>query len=216
MTFKLDDALAVDQAAEALCERDDTLGRLIAAVGPMRLRLERERFRMLIRAILSQQISVAAAKSIRLRFERLMAPNRVTAKRVAELTDDAIRSAGVTRQKTRYIKATAEAVVSRHVKLSQMHHCDDEAAIAELTKLLGIGRWTAEMFLMFALGRPDIFSIGDLGLRNAVTDLYGLTDHDEIEDLAASWAPYRSVASWYLWRHVDVRDVTDGLDSYPV
>lgn len=214
--FRLDDFEAVDAAAAALARTDAVLGTVIKTVGPMRLKLERERFRMLVRAILSQQISMAAAKSIRLRFEALMKPHRVTAARVGGLSEEQIRSAGVTRQKTRYIKTAAQAVVDGEVRLSQLHRMSDKDAVAELTKLLGIGRWTAEMFLMFALGRPDIFSIGDLGLRNAVMRLYGLSDHDEIESHAERWSPYRSVASWYLWRHVDVRDVAEGLDSYPV
>lgn len=216
MSEKLDDHNAVDLAAEALSKRDPVLAKLIESVGPMRLQLEKERFRMLVRAILSQQISIAAAKSIRLRFERLMRPNRVTPARVLELTEDQIRSAGVTRQKTKYIQVSALAVQNGDVRLSQIHRFDDDEAVAELTKLLGIGQWTAEMFLMFALGRMDVFSVGDLGLRKAVARLYGIDSPDECVELAASWAPYRSVASWYLWRQVDSYELGYELDRYPV
>lgn len=216
MSERLDNSAHVDFAAQELAKRDPVLNRLISHVGPMRLRLERERFRMLVRAILSQQISVAAARTIRKRFERLMAPHRVTPARVLQLSEEQIRSAGVTRQKARYILTSAQAVVDGNVRLSSLHRMADADAIAELTKLLGIGQWTAEMFLMFALGRTDIFSIGDLGLRNAVTKLYGLETQEDCLKLAETWAPHRSIASWYLWRHVDVHEIKTEYDRYPV
>ena len=205
-----------DSAADAIAALDPTLAEVIRRTGPLRLRLERNRFRMIVRAILSQQISMAAARTIRLRFERLLRPHAVTAERVRSLSEEDVRAAGLTRQKTRYVLTAADDVASGMVSLSGLGRMSDAEAIEHLTQLVGVGRWTAEMVLMFSLGRPDVFPIGDLGVRNAIRDLYGIEDEAECETLAGTWRPYRSVATWYLWRHADQADVTNGLESYPV
>ena len=215
-TESLADAAFADAATEALAALDPTLEGVIGRTGPLRLRLERNRFRMIVRAILSQQISMAAARTIRLRFERLVRPHAVTAERVRGLSEKDVRAAGLTGQKTRYVLKAAEDVATGTVPLSGLGRMSDAEAIAHLTQLVGVGRWTAEMVLMFSLGRPDVFPVGDLGVRNAIRDLYGIEDEAACETLAETWRPYRSVATWYLWRHADQADVTQGLESYPV
>ena len=216
VTGRLDDVEFVDAASHFIAERDPTLKAVIENAGPMRLRLERNRFRMIVRAVLSQQISMVAARSIRLRFERLVRPHSVTPARVRELSEESLRTAGLTRQKTRYVLEAARSIDDGHVRLSHLSRVDDAKAIEELTRLVGVGTWTAEMVLMFSLGRADIFPIGDLGVRNAIASLYGINDERECVELAETWRPYRSIATWYLWRHADQRDVTHGLESYPV
>ena len=216
LSERLSDFAFVDRAAEALAGRDRTMARLVHECGPMRLKLERNRFRMLVKAILSQQISMVAARSIRRRFEALVRPGTVTPARVRGLSVEDVRAAGLTRQKTRYVLEAAAAIDDRVVSLSGLSRMSDAEAAAELCRLVGVGRWTAEMVLMFSLGRADLFPVGDLGVRNAIRDLYGVTAEGECEALAETWRPYRSVATWYLWRHADATDVTDGLQEYPV
>ena len=192
---------------------------VVERAGPLRLRLETNRFRMICRAILSQQVSILSAKAIRLRFEKLLGGQRVTAARVARLTPEQLRAAGLTRQKTRYVLAAASAVVDGSLPLSRLARLSDDEAMSRLTAVPGIGRWTAEMVLMFSLGRPDLFPIGDLGVRNAIASLYQIdaTDWPAQERHAEQWAPHRSVATYYLWRHSDEpRNVCNGLESYPV
>ena len=190
---------------------------VIERAGPLRLRLEPNRFRMICRAILSQQVSILSAKAIRLRFEKLLGGQRVTAARVAQLTPEQLRSAGLTRQKTRYILLAAEATQDGTLPLSRLGRMSDADAMAALTAITGIGRWTAEMVLMFSLGRPDLFPVGDLGVRNAIASLYDIEGWDACEALAERWAGHRSVATYYLWRHSDEpRNVCNGLESYPV
>ena len=215
--YRLDDHAAVDAAAAELSSRDATMAGVIERAGPLRLRLEPNRFRMICRGILSQQVSILSAKAIRLRFEKLLGGRRVTAARVAELTPEQLREAGLTRQKTRYVLVAAEAVCEGSLPLHRLARLSDEEAMAVLTAVPGIGRWTAEMVLMFSLGRPDLFPVGDLGVRNAIAALYDIEGWDACEALAERWAPHRSVATYYLWRHSDEpRNVCNGLESYPV
>ena len=207
----------VDLATAALAERDPTMAGVIERAGPLRLRLETNRFRMICRAILSQQVSILSAKAIRLRFEKLLGGQRVTAARVAELSDEQLRGAGLTRQKSRYVRVAAEAVLDGSLPLSRLGQMTDEEAMASLTRVVGIGRWTAEMVLMFSLGRPDLFPVGDLGVRNAIAALYQVEGWEACETLAELWRPHRSVATYYLWRYSDEpRNVCNGLESYPV
>ena len=218
-SFTLADHDPVDAATRAICRDDAIMAGVVGRAGPLRLRLESNRFRMICRAILSQQVSILSAKAIRLRFERLLGGARVTPGRVARLTPDQLRSAGLTRQKTQYILEAAAACEDGRLDLRRLGRMTDADAAAHLIAIKGIGRWTAEMVLMFSLGRVDLFPIGDLGVRNAIASLYGIpaTDWDDQEALAERWRPYRSVATYYLWRHSDEpRNVCNGLESYPV
>ena len=192
----------------ARCRKADPIMRaIIDQVGPAQLRSERNRFAMLVRSIISQQISVGAARSIRRRLEELVAPDKVTPESLQRFTPQQLRSAGLSQQKTSYILDLANKTSQGEVVLRTIGRRPDEAVIEELTKVKGIGRWTAQMFLMFALSRLDVFPAADLGIRMAIRNQYGLSDlpdNQTSHEIAETWHPYATVASWYLWRSLDL------------
>jgi DNA-3-methyladenine glycosylase II len=197
----------VESALAHLQSTDAVMRRLIPAVGPFRLELKRGRFEMLVRSIISQQISTSAARSIRLRLQRTLG-GRITAERLAATDESTLRSAGLSSQKLRYLSDLAGKVAANEVRLSHLHALDDASVIEELTRVKGIGEWTAQMFLMFCLGRADVFPHGDLGIQNALRNLYGLhnpRDRAKAQRIAAVWRPYASVASWYCWRSLELK-----------
>jgi DNA-3-methyladenine glycosylase II len=210
----------IQAALKHLRKADPLIGAVIRDVGPFTLRLERNRFAMLVRSIISQQISTAAARSIRLRLEALVAPERLSAENILALTDEQLRSAGLSPQKLSYLRDLCGRVADGRLELTQIGRRSDEEVVAELIQVKGIGRWTAQMFLIFSLGRLDVFPHDDLGVRAAIRDLYGLR---ELPNKAASveygarWRPYASVASWYCWRLCDLkRKQPDWTAGYPV
>lgn len=180
---------------------------MIDDVGPCSLKPQRDRFAMLARSIISQQISTGAARSIRQRLETLAGDEGITAARLLELSPEQLRTAGVSAQKASYLLSLAAHVNDGTVTLRQIGRYPDEKVIEQLTTVKGIGVWTAQMFLIFSLGRPDVFPHGDLGVRSAIRNRYGL---DDLPDKATSvaiaekWRPFASVASWYCWRSLDV------------
>lgn len=157
--------------------------------------------RQLTESIISQQLSVKAADTIFERFVGLF-PNGdfPTPEMILSMDDEKIRSAGLSYAKIRYIKSVADAFLSDLLDIEKIRKQSDEEVISELTQIKGIGRWTAEMILISTLNRPDVFSVDDLGLRNAITRLYGISDRKEMLTLSETWKPYRSTACWYLWR----------------
>lgn len=159
---------------------------------------------MLARSILSQQISTAAARTIR---DRLIAlTGGLEATRLAGLTDEEYRSVGVSPQKAKYLRDLSERVDSGRLELKRIGRLPDDEVIERLTEVKGIGRWTAQMFLMFALGRADILPHDDLGIRNAMRKLYGLEampSRDDMDRIAEPWRPYATVACWYCWRSLE-------------
>ena len=193
-------------AIKHLSRVDSVMRELIPIVGPFEMRLERNRFRMLIRSIISQQISTKAARAIRKRVEALVAPHRLTADRIAQLPIDELRSAGLSPQKAGYIHDLSAKVSDQTVRLRTIGRRSDEEVIDELTQVKGIGRWTAQMFLIFCLGRLDVFPHDDLGIRAAIRDRYGLDElpnKSTSHEIAECWHPYASIASWYCWRSID-------------
>ena len=194
-------------ALRHLRSADPVMRQVIDEVGPFTLRPQRDRFKMLVRSIISQQISTGAARSIRMRLEELAAPDGLTAVRLARFTPEQLRTAGVSPQKAKYILDLSANVEEGRVNLQQMGRFSDERVIEQLTQVKGIGRWTAQMFLIFALGRLDVFPHDDLGVRSAIRNRYDL---DELPDketscaIAETWRPYSSVASWYCWRSLDL------------
>lgn len=186
---------------------DPVMREIIRHVGPLRMRLERNRFGMLVRSIISQQISTSAARSIRRRLESLLAPGSISPEDITALGTSELRSVGLSGQKTSYIQDLAARVGSGEVNLRQIGRLTDEAVIESLTRVRGIGVWTAQMFLMSSLGRPDVFPYGDLGIRQAIRlayELDDLPDRQQSEAIAAAWHPYATIASWYLWRSLEV------------
>ncbi len=189
-------------AAEAhLQAADPALARLIAAHGPCTLHPHSDYFMTLIRSIISQQISTKAAATIGARFFALLP--EVTPAAVLALDEAAMRGAGLSAAKARYVRDLAAKVESGVVDLARIDRQPDEEVIRELVQVAGIGRWTAEMFLIFSLGRLDVLPVDDLGFRTAAQRVYSLPalpDKVALQTLAVPWHPYASIATWYLWR----------------
>ena len=196
----------VPYAREAMAHlraADPVLARLIDAVGPIEIALRRERFAALCRAIIFQQLAGAAARTIHDRFVALFPGRRFpTPRQVLDAAPEDLRRAGLSRQKSLYLKDLAAHVDGRILNFHRFHKMEDEEIIVDLTRVHGIGRWTAEMFLMSCLGRPDVFSHSDLGLKNAIKKWYKLNmeDHSKkYHKLVESWSPHRTTAARYLW-----------------
>ena len=187
--------------------RDPKLAAVIERVGPYRLkpRTDGTSFSSLVGAIVSQQLSTKAAATI---HGRVIAAceGAVTDARIAALSDEALRAAGLSRQKLDYMRDLAARSLAGQLPWDGLDALDDEAVIETLTAVKGIGRWTVEMLLIFRLGRPDVLPVLDLGIRKAVQRTYrtrGLPTPTRVAAIGAPWAPYRSVASWYLWRSLE-------------
>lgn len=180
---------------------DPVMARLVNRLEPPERRTGGDLYQDLLDVILSQQLSVKAAAAIMDRFLSLFPHRDPTPMRVLSMAEEDLRAVGLSRPKIRYITGVARAVQDGEVDLAAAAYLDDEAFVRELTRLHGVGRWSAEMLLIFSLRRPDVFSLGDLGLRNAVARWYAVDrdDHDAITRIAGRWSPYRSLASLYLW-----------------
>ena len=199
----------LEQAARELSQADPALQKLIRKIGPCELGMTRRRhyFPALVEAIIHQQLSGKAAGRILARFRALYPSRRFpTAEEVARTPVEQLRAAGLSSQKISYLKDLASRVADGSFALRRISAVDDEEVIGRLTEVKGIGRWTAEMFLIFTLGRPDVLPATDLGIRKAVQRLYGtktLPSPRALEQMGRRWEPYRSVAAWYLWASVD-------------
>jgi DNA-3-methyladenine glycosylase II len=187
---------------------DPHLRAIIDRIGPCRLEPHADRFSALVRSIISQQISTKAAQSINARLVTLGGEPHQPA-RLIEIGEATLRTVGLSSAKARYVLNLAEAVASRQVPLDEFDDSwDDEAITQSLTAIKGIGVWTAEMFLIFALNRPDILPTSDLGVRVGLRDRHGLVELPRPRDchsLAEMWRPYRTIASWYIWKGADTR-----------
>jgi DNA-3-methyladenine glycosylase II len=196
-------------ARRALMRRDPILADIIKRHGACELGAARDRFdhfAMLVRAIVFQQLSTKAATTIHNRLLELMADGQPSPAALASLSDEQFRSVGISRQKAGYLRDLGEKVAAGVVPLAAVDALDDEAVITSLTQIKGIGRWTAEMFLIFRLQRPDVLPLGDLGIVNAIQKAYRLRKKptpERMRKIGEAWRPYRSVASWYLWRSLD-------------
>jgi DNA-3-methyladenine glycosylase II len=196
------------RARRVLLRRDPVLANLIRQHGPCRLAdaVRVDHFSALVRAIIFQQLSTKAASTIHDRLVALFPERRVTPAALCAISEEQFRSAGVSRQKSMYLRDLCDKLASGEVQLESIESLDDEDVIGALTKVKGIGRWTAEMFLMFRLHRPDVLPVGDLGIVSAVQKAYGLRKRptpQRLLKLGDAWKPYRSIACWYLWRSLD-------------
>jgi DNA-3-methyladenine glycosylase II len=207
-------AIDYEKARRHLLRRDPRLATVIKQVGPCTLAdvPERTPFVALAEAIASQQLSVKAADTIFGRFCDLFAPDRVPDPvRLLALDDETIRRAGFSRSKVAFLRDLAAHVVDERLPLERLHGEDDDTVMEQLVAVKGIGVWTAEIFLMFRLKRPDVFPADDLGLVKAAQRIYGLRqrpDRRKLLAIAEAWRPYRSVAAWYLWRSLAVSSTT--------
>ena len=204
------DPAQVRRGLRHLKTSDPILGEVIRRVGPFRMKTERRRFVALSRAIVGQQISGEAARSIWNRLRQTVSPERITADSIARLSPEQLRSAGVSPQKASYLHDLAAKATDGTIRLSRLGRRPDAEVVDELIQVKGIGVWTAQMFLMFSLCRIDVFAPDDLGLRSAIRNLYELADLPDKEtstDVAQPWRPYQTIASWYLWRSIELDPV---------
>jgi DNA-3-methyladenine glycosylase II len=195
----------VRAARRRLRANDPVMRAIVDRVGPFTLRVNRDRFRMLAGSIISQQISTAAARSIQQRLIDLV--GGITPENLARFDAVGLRTAGVSPQKAAYLISLTEHVASGAVDLRQIGRLSDEQVTERLIQIKGVGRWTAKMFLIFALGRPDVLPHDDLGIRNAVQLNYKLPelpDKATCEQIAEPWRPYATIASWYCWRSLEL------------
>ena len=187
---------------------DPVMAGIIERVGAYELAYRRERFPALARAIIFQQLAGTAARAILKRFIALYPGRKFPSpEQVAATSIDKLRKVGLSKPKALYIKGLAADIVAKKVNFHRFPKMEDAEIIAELTQVKGIGQWTAEMFLMFNLGRPDVMPAGDLGVQNAVMKAYGLAKRPtpkELREFAERWKPHRTAAAWYLWRSLEV------------
>ncbi|MDF2698599.1 MAG: HhH-GPD family protein [Haloplasmataceae bacterium] len=197
MLIKLDEI-------EQLIRKDQKLGNIINQIGDLEIKLDENYFNSLANSIIGQQLSMKAASTIINRFNTLC--GEITPNNILNLSDESIREVGVSRPKISYIKDLAQKVSKNVIDLEHIAELSDEAIIQNLTKVKGIGEWTAQMFLIFTLGRKDVLPDKDLGIKKAIKLLYQLEDLPDtikIHEIGSIWEPYRSVASLYLWRALD-------------
>ena len=190
---------------------DPVLGAIIARVGapPPPPRRTGTHYDALVRAIVYQQLSGKAAGTIHGRFCALYPKRRPRAELVLRTTDEAMRGAGLSRQKIGYLRDLSTRVADKSLPLAHLGRLPDDAIIEDLVQVKGIGRWTAQMFLMFRLGRPDVLPELDLGIQNAMHRAYGLDERPSPKDvlrLGERWRPYATTASWYMWRSLENGD----------
>jgi len=204
----------VEESEEALAvlRRDPVMAAMLERFGPLddvlrrRGRRPTEAYGALLRAIVGQQLSTKAARSIYGRLEDMFGGHAPTPAELLAADPEKIRSVGLSRPKVAYLRDLAEHVEDGRLELDRLAELPDEEVIAQLTAVKGLGEWTAHMFLIFHLGRPDVLPVGDLGIRNAAAlayELEGPPKPAELADLAEGWRPHRSLASLYLWRSLD-------------
>lgn len=194
------------KAREHLRRRDAVLRPLLRAVGPCTLQPMTDLFGALVRSIIAQQISTKAAASISAKVIAGPCGGTLSAAKLLAASEAELQAAGLSTSKRRALVDLADHVVNRGLKLEELHQLSDEEVIEQLLPVRGIGRWTAQMFLIFSLGRPDVLPVDDFGLKTAVQRQYGLAELPNkaaIEATAQPWRPWASIATWYLWRSLD-------------
>jgi len=199
-------------AARHLAEHDPVLAPIIKRAGPCTMRPHRNYYQELVESIISQQLSVRAAAAILKKFVALFGDNFPSPEQILSKDIETYRSVGLSRNKTMYIRDLAQHVIDGTVQFDHLDALSNDEIVAELTAVKGIGEWTAHMFMMFCMGRPDVLAHGDLGIRNGIQKLYGLKklpDAATVQRIAQknNWHPYESVACWYVWYSLDNKPV---------
>jgi DNA-3-methyladenine glycosylase II len=194
------------KAINHLKKADPVLAAIIKKTGPYRVTYREPVFQTLVRSIVFQQLSGKAAVTI---FNRLVEAAKVTPltpEAILKMRPQKMRKLGLSKQKTVYIRELAKLTRDGDIQFERLPEMEDAAIIETLTRVKGVGVWTVQMFLIFALQRPNVLPVGDLGVRAAMKKAYGLAElpkPQEMESIAAAWHPYRSIASWYLWRSLE-------------
>ena len=184
-----------------LTNTDEVISRLIISYPEAVLKNQGNPFHTLTRAVVGQQISIKAADAIWQRLEAQL--ENISPSQLLTVEPEQLRQCGLSRQKISYLTAIALAFAEETLTPSQWKAMSDQEVVSQLVKIRGIGPWTAEMFLIFHLNRPDVLPLSDLGLLNAIQLHYGSLSKAEIQTLSQRWQPYRTVATWYLWRSLD-------------
>jgi DNA-3-methyladenine glycosylase II len=198
----------LQNAATHLSRHDPVLAPIIKQAGLAALSSHRNYYWALVDSIISQQLSVKAARTIEGRFQALFATELPEPSAILEKSIEELRSVGLSNAKAHYIHDLAQHIVDGRVRFDQLDHQSNETIMSELTDVKGIGEWTAHMFLIFCMGRLDVLAPGDLGIRNGIRILYNLAAvprPDQVRDIAKlnNWHPYESVACWYIWHSLD-------------
>lgn len=197
-----------EQKAVLFLKRDPNLAKIIKRVGKYQIKKRNNHFATLVESIISQQLATPAADTILLRFKKLYTKFPQPAQ-IINTKDSKLRSVGLSKMKVGYLKDLAEKIENNDLNIKGLSKMSDEEIIEQLTKVKGIGRWTAQMFLIFSCGRLDVLPTGDLGLQKAVQvvfSLHELPKPTQVEKIGKRWKPYRSVATWYLWKSLQKFD----------
>jgi DNA-3-methyladenine glycosylase II len=200
----------VNKALRHVRKADPRLAVVIDLAGPYKIRSETGAFRSLARAVFFQQLAGPAARAILGRVLALLGTTEeawYTPVQFLKASDEDLRAAGLSRQKMVYLRDLADKFASGQLSEDEFGHLDDEAVIERVSSVKGIGRWTAEMFLMFSLGRPDVLPVGDLGVQRGMEATYGLSGPPKpqvMKEIAEPWRPYRTVGTWYMWRALGI------------
>ena len=196
-----------EAAREHISRADPVMREIIGRVGPFALEVRGEPYPALLRSILYQQLAGPAAAAIERRFLAIFGGDIPTPEALRAVDDETLRTAGVSRQKAGYMRSLGEQFASGALNDRTLRRAPDESVIEMVTQTKGIGRWTADMLLLFCLGRPDVLPVGDLGVRSSMKIAYGLDELPspaEMEAISEGWRPYRSAGTWYLWRRSDI------------
>ncbi|WP_157724874.1 DNA-3-methyladenine glycosylase family protein [Virgibacillus phasianinus] len=212
LTIKADDPAVLE-----LCEADPLMKELVACIGNVEFTLRPDYFLSLVRSIIGQQISVQAAAAIFMRLETLL-EQQVTAGGILGKSDEELRNVGLSKRKVVYIKDLSEKVVQGVIDLSGLDDLDNAAIIKLLTSIKGIGKWTAEMFLIFSLGRMNVLALDDIGIQRGAKWLYQVDQSERravLVEKAALWDPHFTIASIYLWEvvHLDLMSNYDSIED---
>ncbi len=191
---------------EHFSKSDPVMAAVVRRTGPFALKQNKKYFIVLCQAIVSQQISTRAAETIARRFHALFDGKVPTPARVATLTEERLRSAGLSRQKSSYILDLGQRFLDKSIQTRSFHALSNDEIVSQLTEVRGVGRWTAEMFLIFSLNRMDVLPVDDLGFRAGLKSIYNmkaLPDAKRIRVMAKKWRPYETAAAWYAWRSLN-------------
>jgi len=201
-------SLEIRNGINHLNKTDPVLGRIISQSHPCDIKRRKNYYLALVRSIISQQLSVKAAASIYTRFDAHFG-EKVAPEEVAATPVEILRAFGLSSAKVTYVKDLSEKIISNELSFKNFSRKSDDEIISELTKVKGIGVWTAHMFLIFTMGRLDVLPVGDLGIKNAIRKNYRLKklpDESKVAAISAkrNWKPYQSIASWYLWMSLEL------------
>jgi len=206
-TFLLRQSNGMRKAINHLKQSDPVMAAIIERIGPCRMEYGPPELHSLAEAIVYQQLNGKAAVTIFKRFTAL-AGEPLTSVGIQRLTDEQMRSVGLSKQKSSYLRDMAERAARGQLDFSKLHRLPDEEVIKHLTQVKGVGVWTAQMFLMFTLKRPNVLPTGDFGVQMAMKRHYNKRKPPkpaQMEKIARPWEPYRSIACWYLWKSIDIK-----------